>query len=127
MFQKHIKCIHNSQYCQYTDIYETNCVNKSKEISDLEEQCDVLSTYAVYDGSSYDPNTNVWVDISGQCRNIDDYMINGDITIHEQMLNNQTYISGTTTTNIVFPVDVLPHTYVFIYIYIYICFSLSIQ
>eukprot|EP01084_Bolivina_argentea_P293657 505087_1 len=113
------KCVEEYLAAKYNiDIYQSECKTKSVEIENLEQTCELMPTYAVYNGDSFNKDSNVWSDMSGECRNIDDYMITGDINVHKSTdtLNNQTYITGTTSTKIDFPVDVLPKTYTLFHI-----------
>eukprot|EP01083_Nonionella_stella_P047795 127939_1 len=93
------------------------CSDKSDEISSLEHQCGLQSTHTVYLGSSFDGVSNTWVDISGNCRNIESLVISNPlITVHQYALNGQTFISAPSITQIMFPEDVLPFEWTFFHV-----------
>eukprot|EP01083_Nonionella_stella_P313608 1126540_1 len=94
----------------------SECVDKSNEIINLEQQCGLQSTHTVYFGSSFDEISNTWVDLSGNCRNVEDRYISEDITTHPNTLNGETYISGGPFTQILFPDDVLPFEWTFFHV-----------
>ena len=79
---------------------------------DLYTQCEISSdnVFAWYDGESYNSLINEWFDKSGNCRNVKSSYITGDITTYSD-LNGQTYLTGTTSTAVDFPYDVLPESY----------------
>eukprot|EP01083_Nonionella_stella_P058604 153461_1 len=94
----------------------SQCMTKSNEIINLEEQCGLQSPLAVYFGSSYDAIANTWFDLSGNCWNVGKGYICNTITTHTNALNGETYISGTTLDKIIFPEDVLPFNWTFFHI-----------
>eukprot|EP01083_Nonionella_stella_P036060 98403_1 len=94
----------------------SQCMDKSSEITTLEQECGLQSSHTVYLGSSFDPTTNTWLDISGNCRNIETGSISNPLTTHPNALNGQTYISGTPITQILFPEDVLPLEWTFFHV-----------
>eukprot|EP01083_Nonionella_stella_P286969 976733_1 len=94
----------------------SQCVDKSNEITTLEQECGLQSSHTVYFGSSFDTNTNTWLDISGNCMNVETGSISNPITTHPNALNGETYISGTSLTQIIFPDDVLPFDWTFFHV-----------
>eukprot|EP01083_Nonionella_stella_P311385 1110183_1 len=89
--------------CQSADLTE-----------ELYVQCELTEDdiYAWYNGDSYNEDLNQWFDKSGNCRNVKDAYISGTITTYDD-LNGKTYLTGSTTTSIDFPYDVLPAEYTF--------------
>eukprot|EP01084_Bolivina_argentea_P293659 505092_1 len=86
---------------------------KSADLTDdLYTQCELTEEdiYAHYDGDSYNSLLNEWFDKSGNCRNVKDSYISGTITTYND-LNGKRYLTGTTSTTIDFPYDVLPEEY----------------
>eukprot|EP01083_Nonionella_stella_P286512 975191_1 len=94
----------------------SQCMDKSSEITTLEQECGLQSSHTVYFGSSFDATSNMWLDISGNCRNIETGYISTPVTTHPNALNGETYISGTPITQILFPEDVLPFDWTFFHV-----------
>eukprot|EP01083_Nonionella_stella_P161755 530209_1 len=92
---------------------------ENTETNSFQTQCNTLGgdlqPFAWYDGSSYSFSDTLWQDKSGHCRNIESEHISGNIFLHNDLNDNQ-YLTGTTTSRMEFPYDVLPQTYTFIHV-----------
>ena len=86
----------------------TSCNDKNNTLT---IQCGLdRDVFAWSQGDNYDSFSTIWKDDSGYCRNIDTEFITGTITTAND-LNNHQYLTGTTSTSIDFPYDVLPINY----------------
>ena len=121
---KQYKCVEDYLSEKYNITLEkTECLNDSLINQGLQEynSCN-LTDYrllAWYDGASYDDDDNVWYDKSGNCYNVDSNYIGNTITKQNA---GYEYISGTTSTTITFPFEILPLEVVYPY-YIVFLFS----
>ena len=90
--------------CPYSNPI-SDCLNTTKT---LEQLCGIPDTvYAWYTGDTYNENENIWYDQGGYCRNIDSSFIINTITPYSDF-NDQSYVTGSTSTIVYFPYDVLP-------------------
>ena len=93
-----------SNQCPY-DNPKSDCLNGT---GTLQELCGIADqAFAWYTGNTYDEIENVWYDQGGFCRNIDSNFITNTITTYNDF-NDESYITGASTTRIHFPYDVLP-------------------
>eukprot|EP01084_Bolivina_argentea_P049545 91102_1 len=98
--------------CTYTHP-KNDCLNATKTLSQL---CSIPDqVFAWYSGDTYNSIENIWYDQSGSCRNIDSSFITGTITPYSDF-NEQTYVTGTTSTRIYFPYEILPINYTFFHV-----------
>eukprot|EP01083_Nonionella_stella_P133544 406017_1 len=111
------KCIEDYLSDKYNiSITSTDCKPQNDTITD---ECGLRQQpVAWYNGDSFSPTENTWFDRSQYCRNIDNEFITNTISLVENdpyddygMANGQSYITGSTTTRIDFPYELLPLNY----------------